>query len=210
MAQPTVLTGDVFITGNLEIGGTLPDYPRTDLTQDTLLFDLPLEKWRIFDAFATPLAVTALSADDLSLVGGTHGTDAPMISTLNIAGANSTKYARCTFRLPPEYVSGETVTLYAHAGMKTAAASVSCAIDFAVYELNSTTAGSVVSGSDICATAAQSINSTTWATFAFTITPTDLIAGDVLDILLSIAYNDGGAGTVIGACRVAIGCTIKG
>lgn len=46
-------------------------------------------------------------------------------------------------------------------------------------------------GADICATAAQSLT-TSYANYDFTITPTGLAAGDVLNLDFALATNDTG------------------
>jgi hypothetical protein len=51
---------------------------------------------------------------------------------------------------------------------------------------------------DICATAAQSINSLTLADIDFTVTPTGLVGGDLLNVRLSFGGSDtGNAGVMI-------------
>jgi hypothetical protein len=59
---------------------------------------------------------------------------------------------------------------------------------------------------DLCATAAQSMNSLTFADFDFVITPTGLVAGSLLDIRIEIATVDGATGTpvipTIGAAKI--------
>ena len=95
--------------------------------------------------------------------------------------------------LPAEYEDGQTSTLRASAHAKTTAADTSMTLDFTVYKSDSE-AGI---GSDICATAAQSINTTTWATYDFDITPTGLQAGDRLEFRVHTAVNDGAGGAAV-------------
>jgi hypothetical protein len=208
----TTLDGDVHITGNVTVGGSLPEYQRTNLAQEgTMLFPLPVTGFRVWDAFATVLPGTPAS-DDLGLVGGTVGTDFPMISTGDVkALGTTTRKARCIFQLPPEYVTGQSVFIRAFAGMKTTVSDGACTIDFSVYESGITTSGSLVAGADLVTTAATSIKFLSWANYDFAITATDLAAGDWLDILMTIAVTDAATGTaVIAACRPSISCTIKG
>ena len=95
---------------------------------------------------------------------------------------------------------GKTTTLRLIAGMKTTVASSSCTIDAEVYRSDET--GGV--GSDICATALQSINNLTAASKDFTITPTSLVAGDMLDVRIAIATNDSATGTAVIGRLIAI------
>ena len=167
------------ITGNLA---------RSALTQDdAAVYDIPLTSLRTWDALATNLPGTAAD-DDLALITGTPGTDAPTIQAGDIGGASSTRKASFELTLPPEYVDGETVTLRIHGGLLTTVCDGSCTVDVQAYEVAA--AGSV--GADICATAAQSMNSLTFANLDFTITPTGLAAGDRVMVVLSVAYADSG------------------
>lgn len=204
MAAPVIFPGDVQVQGNLQVNGTRsPSFNRSELTQDNLaVYPLNHTDWRVWDAVQTNLPGTAAS-DDLSIVGGTWGTGVPSIQTgdlKNNAGV-TTRYARIKFQLPPEYVAGETVTLRAYAGMITTVASTTATIDFEVYK---TDRGVLVSGSDICATAATTINSTSFANKDFTITATSLSPGDILDIRMAIAVNDTATGTAVIGCAGSI------
>jgi hypothetical protein len=87
--------------------------------------------------------------------------------------------------VPVEYVAGETITLRAAAFTGTTVADTSSTIDFQVYRLAAPTV-------DICATAATSINALTVANKDFTITPTNVVPGDVLDIRMTYAGVDSG------------------
>lgn len=208
--MPSRLEGDVSVTGHLTVGGiTLPsgavsnatvvsgaDIARAKLAQDTLAkYVIPWQAFRVHDAYQTTLPGTPLS-DDLGLVGGTFGSATPSLQTedLKAAGATSS-YARFFFMLPPEYDSGETVQLRLRAGMLTTVADTSATVDVEVYESNKEAGVSA----DLCATAAQSINSLTLADKDFTITASSLVPGDVLDVRITTAVTDGATGTAVKA-----------
>ena len=199
---------DVRIVGNLTVEGTMPTIARSSLAQDTLSpFAVPMTNLRTWDAIATNLPGTAAN-DDLGLDGGTWATDSPCITTGDVKATSSTRYARFQVALPAEYDAGQTVVMRFHAGMKTTVADTSCTLDLVVYKSDQE-AGI---GADICATAAQDINSLTDADFDFTITPTGLTAGDVLDCRIAVAYVDAATGTAVIAQIGAIEllCDIKG
>jgi hypothetical protein len=204
--------GDFHVTGNLTCGGDLPTYPRSRLEQEgSMIQPLPITDWSVFDAFATRLAVTALSADDLSLVGGTFGTDAPFISTLDVKGVGCTKRARILFQLPCEYVTGASLFIRAFAGMKGVVSDGACTIDFSAYKLGITTNATLVDGGDLVTTAATNIKFLSWANYDFAINPSGLVAGDWLDIQMTIVVVDAATPTaVIAGCRPSMAVTIKG
>lgn len=213
-------SGNVTISGNLTVNGTLnipagavssteiasdAAIARTQLAQESLAkFVIPLTEFRIHDALATALGATATSDDDLALVGGTFGSASPTITTTDIAGLSKTRRARVLYTLPPEYDASNDVQVRLMAGTVGGTADVSATIDVEAYESNKT--GGV--GSDLCATAAQSINSATFAAKDFVITASGLVAGDILDIRVTIAVDDtGGAGTLeaaFGSCEVLL------
>lgn len=203
MAAPTIFPGDVQIQGNLQVNGTrTPTFARSELTQENLaVYPLQHTDWRVWDAVQTNLPGTG-ATDDLAIIGGTLGTGVPSIQTgdLKAAGA-TTRYARIQFQLPPEYVAGETVTLRANAGMVTTVADTSATIDFQVYKSDR---GILISGSDICATSATTINSLTFGNKDFTITAATLSPGDILDIRMAIAVNDAATGTAVIGCAGSI------
>lgn len=185
--------GDMRITGNLQVDGTLPSYGRGNLQQDpNAVFAIPMVDLRVWDALATNLPATPAN-DDLGLVGGTFGSATPKISTGDVKAAGCTRYARFQFQLPVEYDAGTSVTLRLHAGMTTTVADTSATLDVECYKSDSE-AGL---GSDLCATAAQDINDLSDADFDFTITPTGLTAGDVLDIRLTVVVADSATGTAV-------------
>lgn len=186
-----VIPNDVRITGNLEVAGSLPTVQRTALEQDNrAVYSLNLADFRVHDAFQNALPGTAAS-DDLALVGGTLGTAHPMVKTSDLASAGATtQYARILCQLPPEYVDGESVEFRIHAAMATVA-DTAATVDIECYGIDKD--GTVTS--DICATAAQSINSATFTDYDFTITATSLVKGDMLDVRMAIAVNDAATGS---------------
>ena len=199
------------VTGNL----TVTEAAVSAQTRDSILkqdpdsiFPIDWASLRVWDAYQTNLPGTA-ATDDLGLTGGTFGTDPPTVDAgdLKAAGA-TTRYARFMVALPECYDAGETVQLSISAGMVTTIADTSCTLDVEVYKLDKISG----IGSDLCNTAAQSMNSLTFAALAFDITPSGLSAGDIFDVRIAIACNDAATGTAVTPTIGAIDllCDIKG
>lgn len=192
-------TGDVRIAGNLAVDGTLPPYTRAALTQEAdAVYPLDLCAFRVWDAPQTNLPGTA-ATDDLALQG-TWASQAIKITSGDVkALGTTTRYARVQAALPVEYVPGGPVTLRLSAGMKTTIAATSATLDVEVRKSDKISG----IGADICATAALSINSLTFADKDFSITPTGLDPGDTLDIRLTIVTVDAGSATTVEAVVAA-------
>lgn len=158
---------------------------RSSLAQNDLQpYPILAESWFIFDsATHAALGATPASADDLSYITGVIGTAEPVLKAADFGGTNTTQKARIRVALPPEYVAGETITIRANAGMLTTVSHQTATIDFSAYRAADPTV-------DLVATAAQSINSLTAADKDFTVTPTDCVPGDILDILMTVAGTD--------------------
>lgn len=100
------------------------------------------------------------------------------------------------FVLPPEYVSGGDISIRLPVAIvKTGAGSNNgSTIDCSVYKQAS---GAV--GSDLVTTAAQTFAALdTWYNKDFVVTPTGLVAGDILNVVISssVIDNEAGAGTL--------------
>ena len=207
----TTILDEVRVTGSISIKdtGVSPQTRASILKQDALaIFPVRLTGLRVWDAFHTNLPGTA-ATDDLALIGGTFGTSPPVVSAGDCKALGATsRYARFMVELPECYEAGETVTLSLSAGVVTTVASVSCTVDVECYELDKI--GGI--GSDLCATAATTINSLVFAAKSFTITSSGLVAGDVLDIRITIAVNDAATVTAVTPTIAAIDllCDIKG
>lgn len=202
---------DVRISGTLSIKESgIPAQTRlTILKQDALaIFPVNMMDLRVWDAIQTNLPGTA-AADDLALIGTTFGSTAPRLTAGDCKALGATsRYARFMVELPECYEAGETVTLSLSAGMVTTVASSSCTVDVECYKIDKITG----IGSDICTTSATTINSLVFAAKAFTITPSGLTAGDVLDVRLTIACNDAATGTAVTPTIAGIDllCDIRG
>ena len=202
---------DVRISGTLSLKetGVSAQTRASILKQDALaIFPVRLTGQRVWDAIHTNLPGTA-ATDDLALIGTTFGTTAPVVSAGDCKALGATsRYARFMTELPECYEAGETVTLSLSAGMVTTVASSSCTVDVECYKIDKITGIS----SDLCTTAATTINSLVFAAKSFTITSSALTAGDVLDIRLTIACNDAATGTAVTPTIAGIDllCDIKG
>lgn len=177
---------------------------RTDLKLEELaVYRIPLENWRVWDAVGTQLP-SAAANDDLGLISGTLGTSQTSIQTGDLKATTTTRYGRFGIVLPVEYQAGETVQVRFQADMETNVADTSCTIDLVAY-INGT-------GSDICATAATSMNSLTSAYKTFDLTATNLSAGVFVDCRVAITVTDAATGTaVIGRItRADLLCDIRG
>lgn len=194
MALTNLVTGDMLVQGDLIVTGNSPAKSRSDLTQeDNARFPIPLDSWRVWDAMATNLPGTS-ATDDLGFIGGTFGSASPSIQTSDLKAAGSTtRYARVVTKLPHSYVAGQSVTIRAHAGMKTTVADTAATIDFEAYRSNDETG----IGSDLVTTAATTINSLTLANKDFILSTGTLLPGDTLDIRMTVLVNDAATGTAV-------------
>ncbi len=156
--------------------------------------------WRTWDAMTTTLPATAAN-DDLGVATSTtFGTDAISIQAGDFGGASITRYARALITIPRDYVAGADISLRFKAGMITTVADTSCTIDAAAYLYTAGAGSAALDGSptDLVETAAQSINSLTFANKDFVLTPDNLTPGAIIDVRVAIAGVDSGdAGTMI-------------
>lgn len=160
---------------------------------DTMTLTVPLTTGKTHDAMATGLPAAAAN-DDMGIITGTPGTDAPTLQGVDFGGTTSDEKAAFEIILPHAYRAGSAITVVLRAAMLTTIADGSCTVDVECWK----DAGDGAVGSDLCTTAAQSMNSLTPADLSFTITPTGLVAGDKLILRLSLAGTDSGdAGVMV-------------
>ena len=148
---------------------------------------------RTWDAVGTVLPAAAAN-DDMGLITGTFSTDGPTLQSEDWKTSSSaSKYARFFFQLPAEYVDGEAISLRAQAGMVTTKSDGTATLDAEVYVDDADGAA----GADICATVAQDMNTLATNEIDFTITPTGLVSGDMLDVRLTFGGADTATGTAV-------------
>ena len=182
------ITGDLDITGNSTISGTLAVtgaitgvIARSTLTQeDAAVYPIPLHSLRNSAGAALGTAddedsgnhYLAIASDIWSLYGNSPNSDA------------QTDASHFQFALPPEYVDGETITVRISA-LYTADGD-SKTLDLEAYQVSPTT-GAV--GADICATTIKTLTGTA-VNYDFTITPTGVAAGDLLNFKIQTIFED--------------------
>lgn len=184
------------------------DIERSKLKQDALAkYIFPITQLRVWDNMASLLPNPSV-ADDIGIAAASFGTNSPYLDTRDLKTLTTSLYARGIWALPPEYDDGQTVLMRIRASADTTVASSSLNLDLVLYEMNRD--GGI--GTDLCATAAQSINNLTLADKDFTITATNLVRGDQLDFRIEIAVVDSATATAVKAkiTEVAVLIDIRG
>lgn len=157
---------------------------------------VPLTSARVWDA-PSSLLPSAGATDDLGILPGTWGTNQVTLQTgdLKAAGA-TTRYAMFQTALPRDYDDDETIQLEVKAGMATTVSDGTATVDAEIYA----PAGDETVGSDLCTTAATTINTlltSSVTTVTFSVTDTGLVAGDPLEIRLAVAISDAASATAV-------------
>lgn len=182
---------------------------RSKLQQNALQkYIVPWSAFRVHDAIETLLPQPSANDDFGWPPTQTFGTVAPYLRSYDLKTLTQAVYARAQFYIPPEYDSGQTITLRIRAGMVTTVAGTSATIDAEVHKADRD--GAV--GADICATAAKSCNTLVTADYDFTITPTGIVPGDWFDFRLALSVVDAATGTAVIGCvyEVAFLLDIRG
>jgi len=202
-------SGDISIVSSGAVTIGADSVARSNLVEDALAsYEILFHRdCRVWDAMSTVLPATA-SADDMALITGTLGTDTPSLQGVDFGGTSTDEMCAFVFALPAEYNSGGTITLRCRAAMLTTISDGTATLDAEAYLY----AGDGAGTSDLCATAAASINSLTPANIDFVITPTGLVPGDQLLVRLAFGGSDtGNLGVMIPeVTRVQMLVDIKG
>lgn len=198
MASATSLPGDLIVSGDIRVNGRIsPPIAKANILElaEYQAFPVPLTDFRVWDALQTLLPGTP-SSDDLGLVGGTFGTATPSIRSEDLKAAGATnKRARVLIQLPWEYEAGQSIKIRIKAGMITTVAGTSATVDCEAYKLQDDPDDAI--GSDLVSTAATSMNSLTFADIDFVVNASSLSPGDILDLRITVAVNDGASATAV-------------
>jgi hypothetical protein len=148
---------------------------------------IPFESLRKPADFGTTLP-NAGTSGILGVVENTYLTTEPQVKSFNAMGATTSNGARFMFQVPSTYPAASPIAVAVTAGMSvvasvTAKAQVDC-VRYAAPTVN------IGPGSGA---GEQSINSTTLATKLFALTATNVVAGDILDVLVQLNIDDGGS-----------------
>lgn len=149
----------------------------------TKVMTIAQQEWKKGTDLAVNLgaATTAI----LGLITGPVATDAPYLQT-NVATGSVTQKALTQIRVPLDYKSGHTLT-FRVPWTRTVAATTSAALNISCYRAAAPTV-------DIgTTTGATDVNSAASGTTDFTITPTNVVPGELLYIQPSIAIVSGAA-----------------
>lgn len=189
-----------------------PDIDPGQIAQRNLQeYVIDLTQCRIHDDFGVILP-NAGATDDLGLVGGSFGTNAPSLQTEDLQDAGATlNYAAFTFALPPEYVAGQTVIIRFRAGMITNIADTNATLDIACYANDE---DNTVSADLAAAAVSDNMNTIIGSvvTIDFTITPAALSPGTVLNVRVSTSVNDASTGAEVIGCitKISLLCDTQG
>ncbi|MBS0206635.1 MAG: hypothetical protein JSS49_27475 [Planctomycetes bacterium] len=181
---------------------------RSGLVEETgKPYVLGLDSWKVTGTGAALGATAGTPSGAFGLTVGTFGTNSPKIAGEAASGASKTNKMRRQFALPVEYVGGGNITVRVKAQETVGAATVSTTIDMSVYKVDK--AAGI--GADLCATNAQDVT-TAAANADFSVTPTGLVAGDVLDIEVNVVTNDTGGtvGTIVNIFDTEILLDVQG
>jgi hypothetical protein len=188
-----MVIGDTTAAGITCTNGSGCTVARSVLTEDVLqTYGIPASRILSNAGAALTAAETAGTFDI------TVGTNTIVVNGEVTDNETEVSVAYFQFVLPPEYVAaGDVVIRLPAALIKTAAPTNNgSTLDLEVYEQSD--AGAV--GADICASAAATFAALdTWYTKDFTITATNLVAGDVLNVKItsSVIDSEAGGGTII-------------
>lgn len=162
----------------------------TMVQQDLLAYPIAMRDLRTWDAPATVAPATPAN-DDLGVVYNTFLTLGPTLESGDLKNAGATtRKTGFEFQVPVEYVAGETIILAINCGMKTNFASQTATIDAQIARRAAPTV-------DIVATDAQSMNGLVAVTNEFVVTATNVVPGDILDVVLTMEIADTGTATAV-------------
>jgi len=180
-----------YVTGDVLPQSEVNSKPRANLLQeDAVTYPIPLIDFRWADG---TIPDTTGAAGNPQIVIGGWGSGTGIFRGEDAQAAEKTETLFIDFAVPECYVASETITAkvsarYNDAGANTMATKT---IDCEAYEI----AQAGTAGSDLCATAAQTITGT-MASYSFTITDASISPGDMLRVYFRIVVEGNSGGVV--------------
>uniref|UniRef100_A0A6M3ILY7 Uncharacterized protein n=1 Tax=viral metagenome TaxID=1070528 RepID=A0A6M3ILY7_9ZZZZ len=188
-----------YVTGDVLPLSEVNSKPRANFAQeDTVPYLIPLTAFRWADG---SIPNTTGAAGNPKLVMGGYGSGTGIFQGEDAQAALKTETLTFDFAIPECYVASETVAVAVYARFNDAGTNTESTktIDLECYEV----AGAGTAGSDLCATAIQTLTAT-MAAYSFTITDAGLSAGDLLRIFTQCKLQ----GDSNGALKVEVGGAI--
>ena len=187
----------MLVQGNMVVAGSVTadsisvgdsSTARSTLAQEDLVrYTVPLREASVSWSDGTRLPVDS-ALYGVAYCSGTLGTDWPTLQWKDQGGAVTWKPYACAFvcTLPAEYVAGSGVLVRVWGKMLGAVADGSATVAIVAYKSSRDGA----CGSNLCVTAAQTVNSLASAQRDFAVTSTALAPGDQLRLVLTVAGGD--------------------
>ena len=189
----------------IQVDGT-GGYARSSLTEDALAkYRIPLSS--VLGADGADLAITETAGDFYRSIGTNQLLILGEVSNGTVGADTEVSVGYFEFQLPPEYVAGGDISIQAGVDVVGSGAVGTCTIDFSAY-LQNGTSGAI--GSDLVTTAATAISATAGLK-TFVVTPTGLVAGDLLIFKMTTSVDNTDSTAIqaqISALNVL--CDIKG
>ncbi len=170
--------------------GSTFDFPvgtiqRADLIEEALVpYRIPLSS--VLGADGADLAITETAGDFYRNIGTNQLLILGEVSNGTVGADTEVSVGWFEFQLPAEYVAGGDISIRAGVDVVGTGALGTCTIDFSAY-LQNATSGAV--GSDLVTTAATAITATAGLK-SFVVTPTGLVAGDLLIIKMTTSVDN--------------------
>jgi len=176
----------VWANGDVLTAAFLNAIPRANLAEEGFNYPVPLTQWRY--ANGNTLDATGAAGNPKIVMGG-WGSGTGILQGEDAHGTTKTETVCFDFVLPPEYKAASDIYVYIAARVyDTGSGTMSTkTVDVEAYEI----AGYGTAGSDLCTDGAAPLT-TNMAWYFFTITPTNLVAGDQLRIFARITITESG------------------
>ena len=154
-------------------------------TLATVTLGIPLGSLRQAAAMKDALA----DAPDGTALGLGDASGALLTATTD-DGVSISEKAAFEFAVPAGYTAGDTITVRLRAKIS----ALPTVVSSNTVDITAKLRGDAGVGSDICTTNAK-VTTTSMANYDFTVTPTGIVAGDVIEVVITVAANDTGGTT---------------